>query len=82
MFDTWQITLNQAEEGLQPTLMPNEIHIENNEVVVIMGSGTSRTIRLKNAVKSLTANQLKIVRDLAGLVDWQPLTIENVAALH
>ena len=82
MFDMWQITLAEAEEGMQPTLMPNEIHIENNEVVAIMGSGTSRTIRLRDAVKSLSANQLKIVRDLAGLVDWKPLTIDKVAPLY
>ena len=82
MFDTWQITLNEAEEGMQPTLMPNEIHIADNEVVAIMGSGTSRTIQLKNAVKALTANQLKIVRDLAELVDWKPLTINKVAPLY
>jgi len=82
MFDMWQITLNEAEEGMQPTLMPNEIRMENNEVVAIMGSGTSRTIQLRDAVKSLSANQLKIVRDLAELVDWKPLTIDNVAPLY
>ena len=82
MFDTFQITLNQAEEGMQPTLMPNEIKLSDNEVVAIMGSGLSRTIQLRKAVKELSAEKLSIVRDLADVADWQPLTIDKVASLY
>ena len=82
MFDMWQITLNQAEEGMQPTLMPNEIKLNDNEVVAIMGSGLSRTIRLRKAVKELSAEKVSIVRDLAGLVDWDELQITNIAPLY
>jgi len=82
MFKYWQITLESDEQGDQPSLMPDEIKLDGNSIMAIMGRGTSRTIRLENAVKTLTADQLQIVRHNAEMAQWRPLQITAVGALY
>ena len=81
MFFTWQITLSAEERGSQPSLMPHEIKIKDNRVMSISGRGLSRTIRLENAVKTLTPADVQIQRDLAEFVTWPSLEITGIDAL-
>ena len=85
-FRQWQITLSRSEQGGEPTLMPNEVKVDNNEVEAMLGRDTSRTIRLKHPVSKLETAQLKIQRDLAKYLDDyfgnEPMTITEVAPLY
>lgn len=58
----WKLTLNRPESPNEPSLMPDHITLSGNEVQMISGWDSVREIRLKNSVKELAPDSLKIRR--------------------
>lgn len=58
----WQITLNRSELPSEPSLMPEHLSLSGNEVHMISGWDSVREIRLKDSVKELAPDSLKIRR--------------------
>ena len=59
----WKITLNRAELGTEPSLMPEHFAIDGNSVQMIRGGWHPvREIELEKPVKNLSPDALSIKR--------------------
>lgn len=59
----WRVTLNRAELGTEPSLMPDHFSIKGNSVQMIRGGWEPvREIRLQNPVSELSPDALSIKR--------------------
>ena len=57
---SWYVTFSRGESGIEPSLMPDHLTLEGNEVRMIRGSGLHREIMLQIPVKELPPESIQV----------------------
>ena len=63
---SWYVTFSRGESGTEPSLMPDHLTLEGNEVRMIRGSGLYREIMLQIPVKELPPESIQVSKWQSG----------------
>ena len=78
----WRIKFNEPGDDLGTSLMPDEIHVDDNHVESISGNWHALEVRLRQAREKLSPDDITIKRHRADfsdspmlmVVDTEPIT--------